>query len=388
MHIVEIPSFFPPYGGEFCLEQAKALKALGHEVRVLSNIQLSIKRSLREFICFPYGRWWDDLEDVEVYCSFQRGIPKVVKPNVKRWIGIVRSMFADYVKRYGKPDILHAHCVKWAGYVAMQLSEQYGIPYVITEHLPKQIYQVEFGEAPSNVWQIPLLKQALRQANKVITVSEELVDDLSCYFGKDYQHTTVSNMIDTDFFAYRARRPLAKRPFSFCCPAVYVERKGYDVLFAAFDKVVDAGYDVRLFVAGEGTDGTSCQRLLQTFSCASHIKCFGFLDKGRLRDMLYDSDALVLATRGESQGLVLLEALCTGIPIVSTEGIPRSVRFSKGCSFVPVNDVAALADAMINVMNTPQSVSEQIAQEVCGKVSPHVIASKMEEVFIEVTRTN
>lgn len=104
--------------------------------------------------------------------------------------------------------------------------------------------------------------------------------------------------------------------------------------------------------------------------------------------MLYDSDALVLATRGESQGLVLLEALCTGIPIVSTEGIPRSVRFSKGCSFVPVNDVAALADAMINVMNTPQSGSEQIAQEVCGKVSPHVIASKMEEVFIEVTRIN
>ena len=137
MHIVEIPSFFPPYGGEFCLEQAKALKALGHEVRVLSNIQLSIKRSLREFICFSYGRWWDDLENVEVYCSFQRGIPKVVKPNVKRWIGIVRSMFADYVKRYGKPDILHAHCVKWAGYAAMQLSEQYGIPYVITEHLPK-----------------------------------------------------------------------------------------------------------------------------------------------------------------------------------------------------------------------------------------------------------
>ena len=42
MHILEIPSFFTPYGGEFCLEQAKALKALGHEVRILSNVQLGI----------------------------------------------------------------------------------------------------------------------------------------------------------------------------------------------------------------------------------------------------------------------------------------------------------------------------------------------------------
>ena len=48
MHILEIPSFFPPYGGEFCLEQARALQALGHEVRVLSNVQLSIKRSISE----------------------------------------------------------------------------------------------------------------------------------------------------------------------------------------------------------------------------------------------------------------------------------------------------------------------------------------------------
>ena len=41
MHILEIPSFFTPYGGEFCLDQAKALKAVGHEVRILSNVQLA-----------------------------------------------------------------------------------------------------------------------------------------------------------------------------------------------------------------------------------------------------------------------------------------------------------------------------------------------------------
>ena len=40
MHILEIPSFFPPYGGEFCLEQARALQALGHEVRTLKRIRI------------------------------------------------------------------------------------------------------------------------------------------------------------------------------------------------------------------------------------------------------------------------------------------------------------------------------------------------------------
>ena len=49
MHIVEIPSFFPPYGGEFCLEQSKALRSLGHEVRIISNVQLSVKKSPKDY---------------------------------------------------------------------------------------------------------------------------------------------------------------------------------------------------------------------------------------------------------------------------------------------------------------------------------------------------
>ena len=75
-----------------------------------------------------------------------------------RWVCIVESMFDDYIKKYGKPDILHAHCAKWAGYVAMQLSKAYGVPYVITEHLPLMILKDEFGNPPSTAWQIPLLK--------------------------------------------------------------------------------------------------------------------------------------------------------------------------------------------------------------------------------------
>ena len=50
MHILEIPSFFTPYGGEFCLDQAKALKAQNHEVRILSNVQLGVTIGLKGFL--------------------------------------------------------------------------------------------------------------------------------------------------------------------------------------------------------------------------------------------------------------------------------------------------------------------------------------------------
>lgn len=61
-------------------------------------------------------------------------------------------MFKKYLSKYGKPDILHAHCAKWAGNVVMLLGKEYGVPYVITEHLPLMLLEEEFDHAPSTAW--------------------------------------------------------------------------------------------------------------------------------------------------------------------------------------------------------------------------------------------
>ena len=130
MHILEIPSFFPPCGGLFCLDQAKALKANGNEVRILSNVQLSVRMGLKVFISRTSRRHWHNLDGIEVYQSYQKGCPKVIRYNVNRWVRIVCSMFNEYVEQYGYPDILHAHCCKWAGYAAMLISETYSKRFV------------------------------------------------------------------------------------------------------------------------------------------------------------------------------------------------------------------------------------------------------------------
>ena len=379
MHILEIPSFFPPYGGLFCLDQAKALKALGHEVRILSNVQLGMTIGWKDYLTLPWHRYEHEMDGVTVYQSYQRGIPKVIRPNVKRWVSIVMSMFEDYVNKYGKPDILHAHCAKWAGYAAMKISEQAQIPYVVTEHLPKEIFQVEFGSSV-NHWQIPLLKKVYQRASNNITVSEELVDDIACYFGKDYQHTFISNIIDVDFWSYRERCSRQGRSFRFCCPALFVERKGYDILLAAFHQVSKKYPNIELLIAGQGTDSLSLRNMIDKMGGKPKVICMGPLNKEQVRQMYYDSDALVLATRGESQGLVLLEAMSTGIPAVSTEAIPKSVRVDEGIIYVPVDDVKALAGAMEKTIEHVYD-GKQLSRQVAEISSPQIIGKQIEAVL-------
>lgn len=380
MHILEIPSFFPPCGGLFCLDQAKALSALGHEVRILSNVQLGATLNTKDYFTLPIGRYEHEMDGITVYQSYQRGLPKVIRYNVHRWVNIVCSMYMDYTKKYGKPDILHAHCAKWAGFAAMLLSERYHIPYVITEHLSKLLFEEEFGPAPSDAWQIPMLRKAYNAASMVVPVSEELVSDIAAYFGNNYRWKSLSNIVDTQFFAYKSRPALSGRSFRFCCLANYWPLKGYDVLFRAFCQLQAAGYDAELQIAGKGTDSRKCHQAIA--SCQlQHVKVMGYLCREFVRDLLYQSDALVLASRSEVQPLVLLEAMSTGIPTIATDCIPRNLRIDGGCTIVPVDDAEALADAMKRAMSGPQPEGLLLSEHVRQFASPEVVGRQLSELF-------
>lgn len=384
MHILEIPSFFPPYGGLFCLDQARALAALGHEVRILSNVQLGMTVGLRDYLLLPWRRYEHQMEGLTVIQSYQRGLPRLIRHNARRWVGIVRGMFADYVGRYGCPDVLHAHCAKWAGYAAMRIGERYRLPYVITEHLPLMLLEEEYGPAPSGAWQIPLLRQAYGRAAMVVPVAEELVDATACYYGSDYRWRYLSNTIDTGFFAYRPRRPLGGRVFRFCSLADYYYRKGYDVLFSALRRLQDQGVEVELHIAGFLTDSKACREEIERMGLR-RVRAYGRLDKQGVRRLLYDCDALVLASRSEVQPLVLLEAMSTGIPVVSTECIPRNLRLEGGCTIVAIGDDGALADAMLQVTTHPLSDQEAVllSERVAALASPQVVGRQLESIFRE-----
>lgn len=382
MHILEIPSFFTPYGGEFCLDQARALKAVGQEVRILSNVQLGVTIGAKGYLSLPYSRYEHEVEGITVCQSFQRGVPMAVRWNVRRWVRIVCEMFDAYVAKYGVPDVLHAHCSKWAGYAAMQISRKYHVPYVITEHLSRLVFEKEFGPAPSDAWQIPLLREAYEQADLVIPVSEELVENIACYFGKDYRWQAVSNTIDVDFFSYRERKPRQGRPFRFCCLANFWPLKGYDVLLPAFRQLREKGVDVELHIAGRGTDSQAFRSMM-----SEGMVTHGLISRDAVRDLLYRSDALLLASRSEVQPLVLLEAMSTGIPVIATECVPQSLRLQDGCRIVSVDDVDGLSAAMADVM-TQTVDGRQLSQQVREMASPEVIGRQLVSLFEGLIASN
>lgn len=375
MHILEIPSFFPPHGGLFCLEQAKALQGIGHEVRILACTGLGLSVDKSYYFRAPWGSWRTEMEGIEVYAHFQRDLPKLVYFNTAHWLNTVYNMYKEYERLNGKPDVLHAHCCKFAGIAAMKISEDTGIPYYITEHLPSELYVKDFGEGwTRHRWLKELMQRAYEGAACVIPVAEELVDDIAPFFGKNYRYQEISNVIDTSYYAFRRREPLQGRPFRFCCLAVAdIHRKGYDILAEAWRGIEDA----ELHIAGNGTDGDDLKRL---FDGCHNVHFHGHLEKHQVRELLYSSDALVLPSRSEAQPLVLLEAMATGIPFVSTDVVPKSERMDGACFLARKGDAGSLLNQMKNVgCITPSRTFSSFVQSLASPVS---VAKKIDKVFV------
>lgn len=369
----------PPYGGQFAIDQASALQRLGHEVRVLHCQQLGATVYPYHYLTARYGRWWEKNNDIEIYRTNFRGIPHTVRHNMQRYCNIISSMFNEYVALHGSPDVIHAHCGKWAGIAAHNIHQSTGIPFFITEHMSRGAYERDFGTGwQKHLWAKQLIANAYQAANCVIPVARELIETTTDFFGCSYKWTEISNLIDVDFFRYKERPPLTGRPFRFCCLAVangkWFYYKGYDVLLEAFKGISNA----ELHIAGRATAGPAMQQATQGIS---NVILHGDLNKAQVRQLLYNCDALVLPSRTEVQPLVLLEAMSTGIPVVSTEAIPQSERIQGASIIVPIGDAPALQNAMKQVMDIKPSLT--ISHNISQLASPATVAKQLEQLFTQ-----
>lgn len=380
MHILELPSFFVPHGGLFCLDQARALKARGHEVRILSCVELCITTDGWFYYTAPVGRWWETIEGIEVYRTYQRRIPRNFECTLNRNAHIISSMFDEYVAKYGRPDLLHVHCGQFAGMAARAISQRTGIPYVISEHLSAGIYTPVFGEHwERHTWIREDIRMSLEAAACVLPVSEELVGNIAPFFGRNYKYRPVGNMIDTEFFAYRPRRRDNGGRFRYVCLAnaggKFLHLKGYDLLAEVWRRFGDC----ELVIAGLQTDCAAMHRLFDRYP---NVRLLGLLDKAGVRDLLYQSDALLLPSRSEAQPLVLLEAMATGMPVVTSDATPKSVQIEGACLVAKCGD----ADSLVMQMNQVRNIApeEWISRKVQSIASPEVIGGQLEKVFEEV----
>ncbi|MCE5203415.1 MAG: glycosyltransferase [Actinomycetia bacterium] len=188
----------------------------------------------------------------------------------------------------------------------------------------------------------------------------------------------VSNGIDVDLIARKESYEPSGR-------IVHAGRLGFeknvDVVIEAFARVAEKHPGLVLDIRGDGPARGSLERLAATLGLESHVRFTGFVDRAVLAREYRDYDCFVTASTMETQGIVLLEAMAAGLPVVGVRAlaVPEIVRSARDGIVVPPGDVQSFAHAIERLVSDDQ-LRERLGRQSAVDVQRHAIKSVVSEL--------
>lgn len=385
--ILILPSWYLPDGGGFFKDHAEALNSGKFTVHVLVNRIMGISRhSLYQILISR--RFRESTEGpLRVFRSGYLKWPLMEKKNLRGWVNKYLKIYELYREKCGDPDIIIAHSTIWAGYVAARIKEIYNIPYILVEHRSRFARDVEAAQKMIREWYFPFIRSSLVKADKIVTVSEAVDNQIiSISPGIRNKINTIPNLIDTDFFTL-PEKTRGKEPFIIVSFGILEHVKGFDILikaFAEFTRKFEGEFFLR--IGGRGTKFRKLRQLASELGVGDRVSLHGYVPREEVKREMQLANLFVLPSRFEAFGVVLIEAMATGCPVISTfSGGPEFI-VKKNCGIlVETEDVEALSDAIAQIYQQYESYdAETIRQEVINNYTKEVIRDRYHQLIREI----
>ena len=247
-----------------------------------------------------------------------------------------------------KYDIIHVHTPFVAHYLGLKLAAALNIPCIETYHTFFEDYLHHYLPwVPKSLARAMARMISKRQCNAVkaiVAPSQPMLDVL-----RDYGVQVTAEVIPTglqehsfneaDGQAFRLKYGIAlDRPMLLYVGRVAFE-KNINFLLEMTKILIDKQPDVLLVVTGEGPAEVSLHKLAKTLGLEKNIKFIGYLDRSTELNACYKAaDIFVFASKSETQGLVLLEAMAQGTPVVAIAELGTASILIEGKGALIAND--------------------------------------------------
>lgn len=286
-------------------------------------------------------------------------------------------------------DIVHAHSYGYfSTYAGTFVHRTRGVPLVLTTHsdpgrphLQKRIFDAIVPEL------------TLRQAQQVIAVTTSEARYLSSLGVENRRIVVIPNGIN--LAAFRGGREKSQDTEFLrilYVGRVYLDQKGLEILIRAAS-ILPNSIRWRLDIVGEDWGGAAkILELAQKLKIRERVRILGRLDEAKLVDAYYSADVLVMPSLFEPFGIVLLEAMASGLPIVASNvgGVPEVVDEEKTGLLVEPGNPKSLAAALEYILSN-ESLRRSMGRAGRKRVSQFswdLIVPKILKVYEQVIAEN
>ena len=328
MHILSIPSWYShdkaPLLGSFFKEQAEGLVEHGMKVGVLAgrffdlpsndwktnkSTKISIHQESTLTVVRCQKRLWSPGPLHRISFFYNLTVKKRKKTAIK--------MYDLYVLENGVPDIIHSQSALWGGVMGEAISLKHNIPHIITEHssvIPREIA----GPRERNT-----AKQVFLSADRTLSISKSLTEDLHKTLNIFGIQFNISPHMVSDQFKFS--KNIKNSKFQWLSVGNLVEGKGYHHLLKSFS--LHTNLDSELTIIGGGPFRQELEDLSIELGIDGRVHFLGLIPREQIPNYFEKCNAYVHPSKYETQGIVIIEALAVGRPVLSTRcGGPNEAR--------------------------------------------------------------
>ncbi|MFT6996421.1 MAG: glycosyltransferase involved in cell wall biosynthesis [Cryomorphaceae bacterium] len=378
-HILFISSWYPSpttSEGTFVELHLLALQSRGCKCSILLNGETTfgnyVKAGFDKAKLLNFRRR-DDITFVDNLAVHMRPLRFAKDPIAQRKSNILNSSVKNlkaYISAHGKPDVIFHHGIFDYTYISTHLSEVFGIPIWHMENSPN--IEEDFFPCANPFTSDEERKKFVQNVDRRFAVTNAYVVKMERIFKAPFE--LVPNVITDDFFVSDPK-PRSKKPFVFCNVAIMDSRKRQDLIIEAFAEAFGGDDNYRLVIAGDGKLKQSLIDLAKKLGVSAQVDIPGYLNRDEVKDLLDRSNAFVLASRAETFGVVVIEAMARGIPTISSniDGTKEIINSTNGIVFEEGCKQGLTAAFRQLVSNYDIYIPEKIVEDVKSRFGPDAV---------------
>lgn len=349
MNILMIPSWYgtktAPLLGSFYKEQAEELAARGHRVAVLyAEVGGSFRPADNQ-------KMHDVVNGVETYIWVKPNLtPRWEKGRCFQRTRMLERMYRQLEKTWGRPDVVNLRS-SLQGYEAVTLCRRHQLPLFFMEHSSFVVTEGENSAARKRLYAV------MDAANVNACVGSTLLAVMQPYKADT---RVIPDFVDERRFFIREKEdPHAS--FTFAAMGQLRPIKGHDTLIRAFARLRQmTDRPVQLRIAGAGGLREYLQGIIREEGLEEVCHLVGNIPREQVVDFMNDCDCFVCSSRMEMLSCVLHECAACGRPAIGTMcGGPQDIITDETGLLVPVDDVEAMAEAMLTMLDKAPTYDRQ-----------------------------
>jgi len=275
------------------------------------------------------------------------------------------SPFVEQLLPSLKLDVIHTHHPILLGQTAARWAEELSLPLVFTFHtqyreythyfpLPQEAIQDFLKDAVTS-W----LKDFMRKCQHIVIPSESMKEILMRDYGLQDRFTVIPTGLNLEPYQsangddLRAREKWQDDKVMISVGRL-AQEKNWETLLKAAGKAYQTHSDLRVVLIGDGPDKEALQDLAAELGIAERVTFTGNLPFEEIATYLKAADFFAFASITETQGLVTMEAMAAGLPVVAVDASgTRDILDDGKQGFLVPNDVDALAASIDQLLESP-----------------------------------